>query len=39
MQYVSLLAFPRDYRAQEYLSTWAKNKTGATQIWMGLDAR
>jgi hypothetical protein len=39
MNYISRLAYPRDYRALEYISTLAKNLTGSNQFWVGLDAR
>jgi hypothetical protein len=39
MKYVSRLAYPRDYRAQEYISSLSYNLTGNTQLWVGLDAR
>jgi hypothetical protein len=37
--YVSRLAYPRDYRTLEYISTLSQNLTGNTQLWLGLDAR
>jgi hypothetical protein len=39
MTYISRLAYPNDYRAQEFISTLFQNLTGNTQLWVGLDAR
>jgi hypothetical protein len=39
LNYVSRLAYPPNYRVQEYISTLARNLTRVNQLWVGLDAR
>ena len=37
--YLTRLAFPPDYRTQEYLSNLIMTKHNITQVWVGLDIR